>query len=82
MLPVPDASLLAVEIFTGRKNQIRVHLSESGHPIAGDKRYGSKSNPLGRLSLHAFRLRFVHPITRQDMHFETPLPPQFVKVTR
>ena len=75
-------SLVELQLATGRKNQIRVHLSESGHPIAGDKRYGSKSNPLGRLSLHAFRLRFVHPITRQDMLFETPLPPQFVKVTR
>lgn len=75
-------SLVELQLATGRKNQIRVHLSESGHPIAGDKRYGSKENPLGRLSLHAFRLRFVHPITRQDMLFETPLPPQFVKVTR
>ncbi len=75
-------SLVEVQLATGRKNQIRVHMSESGHPIAGDKRYGSKENPLGRLSLHAFRLRFVHPITRQDMLFETPIPPQFVKVTR
>ncbi|MBQ7819157.1 MAG: RluA family pseudouridine synthase [Bacteroidales bacterium] len=75
-------SLVELQLSTGRKNQIRVHMSESGHPIAGDKRYGSKDNPLGRLSLHAFRLRFVHPITRQDMLFETPLPPQFVKVTR
>jgi 23S rRNA pseudouridine1911/1915/1917 synthase len=75
-------SLVELQLATGRKNQIRVHMSESGHPIAGDKRYGSKENPLGRLSLHAFRLRFVHPITRQDMLFETPLPPQFVKVTR
>ncbi len=75
-------SLVELQLSTGRKNQIRVHMSESGHPIAGDKRYGSKENPLGRLSLHAFRLRFVHPITRQDMLFETPLPPQFVKVTR
>lgn len=75
-------SLVEVQLATGRKNQIRVHMSESGHPIAGDKRYGSKENPLGRLSLHAFRLRFVHPITRKDMLFETPIPPQFVKVTR
>lgn len=75
-------SLVELQLATGRKNQIRVHMSESGHPIAGDKRYGSKENPLGRLSLHAFRLRFVHPITRQDMLFETPLPPQFVKATR
>lgn len=75
-------SLVELQLATGRKNQIRVHMSESGHPIAGDKRYGSKENPLGRLSLHAFRLRFVHPITRQDMLFETPIPPQFIKVTR
>ncbi|MEG1642610.1 MAG: pseudouridine synthase [Bacteroidales bacterium] len=75
-------SLLLLQLATGRKNQIRVHLSEHGHPIIGDKRYGSRINPLERLALHACRLRFVHPITRHDMFFKTAIPSQFDKITR
>lgn len=75
-------SLLMLQLATGRKNQIRVHLSDKKHPIIGDKRYGSRINPLGRLALHACRLRFVHPITRGDMFFKTAVPAQFDKITR
>ena len=70
-------SLLDVHIDTGRKNQIRVHLKESGHPIVGDDKYGNGSNPLGRLGLHAYRLSFIHPKTKKLITFESPLPKEF-----
>ena len=66
-----------VELETGRKNQIRVHMSELGHPVIGDERYGSECNPLGRLALHAFKLCFYHPVTGEVMQFETPYPTNF-----
>ena len=73
-------TLLAVELQTGRKNQIRVHLSERGHPVLGDKKYGeSKSNPLGRLALHASALSVIHPTTRELMRFEAQIPACFLK---
>lgn len=56
-------SLLRVSIETGRKNQIRVHMKELSHPIIGDKKYGAKTNPLGRLGLHASILELIHPVT-------------------
>lgn len=73
-------SLVELQLATGRKNQIRVHLHDIGHPIAGDRKYGAAGNPLGRLALHAVRLRFVHPVTRRDMFFETPLPAGFRQI--
>ena len=73
-----EYSLLEIEIETGRKNQIRVHMQSIGHPVAGDKRYGAKTNPIGRLALHARILDFEHPVTRQPMHFETPVPRKFL----
>lgn len=72
-------SLVEFSLDTGRKNQIRVHASEMGHPISGDRKYGGRPSPLGRLCLHARTLRFAHPKTRKDMNFELPLPPRFVK---
>lgn len=67
-------SLLEVSLQTGRKNQIRVHLQDIGHSIAGDKKYGAATDPLGRLGLHAGILEFFHPATGKSMHFETPVP--------
>jgi len=64
---------------TGRKNQIRVHASDMGHPIAGDRKYGAKGSPINRLALHAETLRFAHPITRKDMNFRTPVPHDFYR---
>jgi 23S rRNA pseudouridine1911/1915/1917 synthase len=75
----PRVTALEVTLETGRKNQIRVHLSEAGHPIVGDKSYGSKTNTLGRLGLHAFRLGFEHPITGENLDFQTETPPEFKK---
>ena len=73
-------SLLKVNLETGRKNQIRVHLKDLGHPIVGDKKYGSTSNPIGRLGLHARVLAFNHPITGKKMRFETSIPGSFLKL--
>nr|WP_246042359.1 RluA family pseudouridine synthase [Cohnella pontilimi] len=73
-------SLLEVRLETGRKNQIRVHMQDIGHPIAGDKKYGAKTKPIGRLGLHASVLAFVHPSTGQLMRFESPVPKAFLSV--
>lgn len=70
-------SMMEVSLDTGRKNQIRVHMKDLGHPIAGDRKYGAKTSPIHRLALHAMTLRFVHPVTRKDMFFETPVPQPF-----
>lgn len=70
-------SLLEVELDTGRKNQIRVHLKDLDHPIAGDRKYGAKPSPIHRLALHAQTIRFVHPVTRKEMNFTTPIPSSF-----
>lgn len=75
-------SLVEVSLDTGRKNQIRVHMKDLGHPIAGDKRYGAKSSPIHRMALHAQTLRFVHPTTRKDMNFSTPVPISFEKMVK
>lgn len=73
-----DYSLLEIELATGRKNQIRVHMQSIGHPVIGDKRYGAKTNPIGRLALHARILEFTHPVTKNPVHFETPVPRNFL----
>lgn len=73
-------SLLEVHLDTGRKNQIRVHLQEMGHPIVNDRKYGSTTNPIKRLGLHSRVLSFVHPITLEQMRFSTPIPPKFVQL--
>jgi 23S rRNA pseudouridine1911/1915/1917 synthase len=70
-------SMLEVTLETGRKNQIRAHLSEASHPIVGDQFYGSTVNPLGRLGLHAKLLGFVHPTTGERMSFTAPIPRVF-----
>ena len=72
-------SLIELNLETGRKNQIRVHMQDLNHPIVGDGRYGREedANPLGRLALHAFKLCFYHPVTGEMMHFETPYPASF-----
>lgn len=70
-------TLVELSLDTGRKNQIRVHLKDTGHPIAGDKRYGARTTPIHRMALHARTLRFIHPVTRKDMNFSTPVPAIF-----
>lgn len=73
-------SLVEYSLDTGRKNQIRVHSRELGHPIVGDRRYGASQSPIGRLCLHARTLRFVHPQSRNDMNFQLPVPAKFLKL--
>lgn len=75
-------SLLEVRLETGRKNQIRVHMEDIGHPIVGDKKYGSKSRAIGRLGLHASVLSFTHPVTEQVMRFESKIPKAFTNLVQ
>ena len=70
-------SLLDVNIDTGRKNQIRVHLGEKGHYIIGDDKYGKPANPIKRLGLHAYELDLIHPFTGKLMKFTSPMPKEF-----
>ncbi|RJR22323.1 MAG: RluA family pseudouridine synthase [Nitrospiraceae bacterium] len=69
-----EYSLLDILLETGRKNQIRVHLADIGHPVAGDKKYGARTNPFRRLGLHAYLLSFRHPLNRSPMLFESRMP--------
>ena len=75
-------ALLDVSIETGRKNQIRVHMKEKGHPVAGDRQYGARTNPIGRLCLHANELSFVHPVTGKPVTFKARMPRDFNRVFR
>lgn len=74
-----DISLVALNLETGRTNQIRVHLASIGHPVVGDRKYGHGNtySPVDRLCLHARILEFIHPATEQVVHFETPIPREF-----
>lgn len=72
-------SLVECELETGRKNQIRVHMADLGHPVVGDHKYGSEIDPMRRLGLHAYMLCFTHPVTGKHLNFETPLPVSFEK---
>lgn len=75
-------SMLEVTLETGRKNQIRAHLSEVGHPVIGDRMYGSEVNPINRLGLHAKLLGFDHPVTRKHLVFTAPVPKKFRELLR
>lgn len=70
-------TLAEVELETGRKNQIRVHMKDLGHPIVGDRKYGAKTSPIHRLALHARTLSFIHPVSGKLMSFSTPVPSSF-----
>lgn len=70
-------SLVDFKLETGRKNQIRVHAADMGHPVCGDIKYGNGDNPIHRLALHAYVLCFYHPITHRPMEFETAIPASF-----
>lgn len=82
-----DVSLVSLRLETGRRNQIRVHLSEAGHPVLGESRYRPdearhRSWPFRRIALHAAELGFDHPATGQRMHFDSRLPPEFASFFR
>ncbi len=69
-----DRSLLELTLETGRRNQIRVQLAALGHPVAGDRKYGAKTDPARRLALHACELKFRHPVSGLAMEFHSALP--------
>ena len=75
-----EHSLVEFKLETGRKNQIRVHAADMGHPVCGDVKYGDGNNPLHRLCLHAFLLCMEHPVTHERMEFETPIPTTFRQI--
>jgi len=70
-------SLVEVDLLTGRKNQIRVHMTDVGHPVVGDDKYGKANGVYKRLALHAKSISFVHPVTGKTMMFETRTPHYF-----
>ena len=75
-----EHSLVEYKLETGRKNQIRVHSADMGHPVCGDVKYGNGDDPLHRLCLHAWLLCFTHPATGENLEFETPVPTAFRKL--
>ena len=75
---IGNRSLVEFRLETGRKNQIRVHAADMGHPVCGDVKYGNGDNPAGRLCLHAYVLCFYHPVTHERMEFSTPVPQVFL----
>jgi tRNA pseudouridine32 synthase/23S rRNA pseudouridine746 synthase/23S rRNA pseudouridine1911/1915/1917 synthase len=70
-------SLLEIHLLTGRKHQIRVHLSESGHPVVGDRKYGTANDSYKTLALHARSISFTHPVNGKRLAFETGIPDFF-----
>lgn len=75
-------SMLRVQITTGRKNQIRVHMHDIAHPVAGDRKYGAKSSPIGRLALHASVLEFLNPFTGAMLTLTANIPKSFYKLLK
>lgn len=73
-------SLLKIDLLTGRKNQIRVHFADEGHPVVGDTKYGRSSTRYKRLALHSQSISFGHPFNRKRMTFETKVPEHFSKL--
>ncbi|MGN0282832.1 MAG: RluA family pseudouridine synthase [Prevotella sp.] len=77
-----DYSLVEYKLETGRKNQIRVHSADMGHPVCGDIKYGNGDDPLHRLCLHAYMLCFTHPVTHEPMEFTTQIPTTFRQIMK
>lgn len=75
-------TMFELNLDTGKKNQIRAHLAARGYPLAGDENYRAKTNPFGRLALHARTLEFTHPETGAHMKFEVPEPEDWLEYVR
>lgn len=75
-------SMLNLTLETGKKNQIRVHCSEAGHPVVGDKKYKSETNTIRRLCLHAYSLSFEHPATGKIVTIKSPVPEKFYQLVK
>lgn len=75
-------SLVELELETGKKNQIRVHMQDMGCSIIGDRKYGGVVSSIGRIALHARKIRFIHPVTSNEMSFDTGIPPMFLTLLK
>ncbi len=76
-------SLLEIDLLTGRKNQIRVHMADQGCPVVGDKKYGEKKKPgAKRLCLHSTSLTLIHPFSKKEMSFEAKMPSSFESLVK
>ncbi|HEX2770306.1 MAG TPA: pseudouridine synthase [Geobacteraceae bacterium] len=73
-------SLLEIHLLTGRKHQIKVHLSEMGHPVVGDRKYGRGNDAYGTLALHARSISFTHPVSGKRLTFKTGIPDFFTRL--
>jgi len=73
-------SLLEIQLLTGRKHQIRVHFSELGHPLVGDRKYGVGDGLTRQLALHARGISFIHPFSKRPLSFETAMPEEFSRL--
>ena len=81
----PELTQVEVHLETGRRNQIRVHFAEMGHPVLGDERYGKLTGmhrlwPFKRIALHAESLGFTHPVTGRELEFNAGLPREFLQL--
>lgn len=77
----PNLSLVKVNLLTGKKNQIRVHMSDQKCPIVGDVKYGPETSKVKELMLHAYRLQLIHPFSKEEFVIESPVPERFQKIT-
>lgn len=73
-------TMLSLNLKTGRKNQIRVQLSDMGNPIVGDKKYGIKKDPIRRMALHANYIEFIHPVTKEKIIIDIDIPDSFINL--
>ena len=70
-------SLLKINLLTGRKNQIRVHMADLGHPLVGDSKYGKPTTPFKNLMLHSSTIEFTHPFKKTRVSYTAPVPAYF-----
>lgn len=75
-----NRTLVQVRLLTGRKNQVRVHFADEGHPIVGDRKYGDKKDPVRQLMLHALGIEFPHPHSGKLITCSAPVPPNFERL--
>lgn len=73
-------SAVHINLLTGKKNQIRVHMAELGHPVVGDSKYGTANTKHKDLMLHAYRMQFIHPFSKETVTVSSPIPERFHKI--
>jgi 23S rRNA pseudouridine1911/1915/1917 synthase len=75
-------AMVELRIKTGRKNQLRVHMHDLGNPVSGDRKYGGHPSPINRIALHATSITLIHPITKQTLTFNSPIPTNFTTMLK